>query len=312
MSTSGSVDFASTRSQVIYDALSLIGVYGVGRTISDSDMQLAARTLNRMIKQWQAENIHLWQRKEAYLFLDKSVADYTLGSSAYMCDRSDAVITTIGAAEAAAQTSITVTSSSGMAISDYCVIELDSGAAHQTTISNVTDSTTIVIADALPSDAAAGNSVFTFTNKVNKPLKVISARRKTEVGTDSSAIPLKELTQDEYVRLPNRMTDGTPTQFYYNPNVSDGNLSLYLRPDSAGTYLEITYQRLLEDMDADANTFDFPVEWEECIVYQLAYRLAPHFGVDKNILQPEASVLLDKLSTWDHEPHAVQIQPELK
>lgn len=314
MSTSGSVNFISTRNQIILDAFYKIGVYGRGRTVSSEDMELGVRTFNRMIKQWQTQNIHLWQREEGYLFIEKSVGEYQLGnasSDAYLCSRTDAVFTTVTPAEAAGQTAISVASSAGMATNDFVAIELTDGNIHKTTITNVNSSVLITIAAALPSAAAAGNSVYSFTSRTNKPLEILSIRRKTEIGDNSTTIPLTRLTQDEFMLLPNRQTDGYPTHYYYAPDISDGRLYLYQRPKSADIYFEVTFRRMLEDLDSEGDNMDFPVEWEEPAVYQLAYRLAPDFGKDKNMLQPEASMLLDNLLNWDHEEQGFQIQPDV-
>ena len=50
MATSGSVNFNQTRNEIINDAMQLLGVYGVGRTISAEDEVFAASILNKMVK----------------------------------------------------------------------------------------------------------------------------------------------------------------------------------------------------------------------------------------------------------------------
>lgn len=70
--------------------------------------------------------------------------------------------TTIGADEETGQTTITVDSSTGMAATSRIAIILDNGNLHTTTISSVTNSTTIVIDDALTGKASDGNRVYTY------------------------------------------------------------------------------------------------------------------------------------------------------
>ena len=64
--TSGTINFNEPRNEIISDALSMIRAYGVGETPSLSDIELGARTLNRMIKAWQADGIHLWKKSVAF------------------------------------------------------------------------------------------------------------------------------------------------------------------------------------------------------------------------------------------------------
>lgn len=70
--------------------------------------------------------------------------------------------TTIGADEATGQTTITVASSTGMTAAEKIAIILDIGTIHATTVSSVTNSTTIVIDDALTGKASSGNRVYTY------------------------------------------------------------------------------------------------------------------------------------------------------
>src|SRR3990167_3017319 len=113
MATSGSVNFNQTRNDIITDALGLIGVYGVGRTISSEDMTYCSNALNKMIKAWQGKGIHLWSKEEGVLFPAAYTAEYILSSdatSARACLASDAVITQLNGAHASGATSLTVDS----------------------------------------------------------------------------------------------------------------------------------------------------------------------------------------------------------
>ena len=71
MATSGSTDFNSTRNEIIYDALRRINVLGENEIASAYDLELTNRVLNRMVKAWEAQGIHLWTKSQAVLFLQK-------------------------------------------------------------------------------------------------------------------------------------------------------------------------------------------------------------------------------------------------
>jgi hypothetical protein len=121
------------------------------------------------------------------------------------------------------------------------------------------------------------------------------------------------LSHQQYFDLPNKETSGLTNHYYYNPDVGDGTLYLWPRPEDAGLHFEFTYERMIEDLDAAGNTFDFPSEWLECMTYQLAVRLAPAFGKDQKaaaLLVPMATDMYRQLLEWDAEVESIQFMPD--
>ncbi len=60
MTTSGSTDFTTTRLEIIRDALELIGVAGIGKTITAEESESAAYDLNSITKHLQSLRVFLW------------------------------------------------------------------------------------------------------------------------------------------------------------------------------------------------------------------------------------------------------------
>lgn len=95
-------------------------------------------------------------------------------------------------------------------------------------------------------------------------------------------------------RLLNTESTGAPTCYSYQPKVNVGVLSLWPLPTSTdvSTYtLQLTYQRPFEGFTGASETPDFPQEWQNALIYQLAVVLAPEFGVpleDRKALREEA------------------------
>ncbi len=173
MATSGSSNYNQTRNEIIQDALALIGVYGVGRTISAEDMAFSSNMLNKMVKTYQADALHLWAKEEGYLFIANGTGQYTLSSdstSARACFRSDAVIVELTAAAASSATTLALVST-GMTVGDHIGITLDDNTTHWTTIATIPNAASVTIILALASAASSGNSVYTFTSRVGKPLR---------------------------------------------------------------------------------------------------------------------------------------------
>ena len=63
--------FTQTRNSLITDSLQLLGVYGVGRTVSSEDMSIGVSMLSKMVKAWGAKGLHLWAKQEAVCFSRK-------------------------------------------------------------------------------------------------------------------------------------------------------------------------------------------------------------------------------------------------
>ena len=313
MATSGSTNYNDTRNEIIKDALILIGVIGAEETIHEADQALGARFLNRMVKSWDAQGIHLWTYNEATLIPQDNINNYSLGSASGDAHVSDnMIVTTLSAAEAAGQTIISVTDSTGMTASDNVAIVLDDDTVEWTTISTVDSSTQITLADSLDSAAASGNLVYAYTSKSNRPLRISSIRRRTNTGQNQQEVPLIKLSREEYFDLPNKESRGTPTQFYYDPQLTSGKLYLWPTPDDPETRIQITYQAQIEDFDAAGDNPDFPQEWLECITWNLAMRLSPVFGKHEmavSTIAPTAEMMLQRIKDYDQEVTSVQFMP---
>ena len=321
MATSGTVTYTQTRNEVIHDAFQLIGVYGVGRTISGEDLTFANSMLNKMIKAWQAQGIHLWAKEEGVLFPTQNTAEYTLGSGssdAYVTKWDDAVLTKLNGALASSATAVTTDTTTGMTASDNIGIVLSDNSLHWDTIASVDSSTTLTLTTGVSGAASDNALVYTFTTRLNKPLRIHDVRRVTGLDTTSTngeqvEHTLQEFSHQEYMDIPSKGINGTPSQWYYNPDLSDGKLYIWPRPTDTSTYLRFTYDRMLEDLTSESDNFDFPTEWLECLTYQLAVRLAPAFGKDEKLLAiiaPLASNLLESMLNWDTETSTIEFVPD--
>lgn len=80
MSTSGSIDFDQSATEIIKDALILIGGIADDATPTDSQLSYSMRALNRMAKAWSVKGLKVWQWREATLPLVVAKQSYTLGA----------------------------------------------------------------------------------------------------------------------------------------------------------------------------------------------------------------------------------------
>lgn len=137
-----------------------------------------------------------------------------------------------------------------------------------------------------------------------RPIRVISAR----IVRNGVEIPMVSLTRDEYDRLPQKSTIGTPTQYFYDRQREAARL--YVWPTSAnGETLNITYEREVEDQtDLDAIA-DVPGEWLEALVYGLAARLADDYRLERQMVVQRAETELRLALSQDHR-ESIYFGPE--
>ena len=306
MATSGSVNFTMSRDDIITDVLETLGVKNPNSPAKAADVVSCARKLNMMVKSWMKTGHHLWAMSEGTLFLEVGDAAYSLGATGDHCTNTY-VHTTLSTAEATSSTSLGLTAFAGMSASDNIGIVLDDGTVHWTTISGAPGATT-TIATGLASAAAAGNVVFTYTTKINRPLRVISAYRR---DIDNIDTPLEIIARTDYADLSNKFSTGSAVQVFYNPQLTNGILSVWPAPNIATDVIRFWYERPLEDFDASTDNPDFPIEWAEAICAGLAYRMGSSYGLSASAIssfRDYAMLTLDSAVGFDKEEAPVFFQ----
>lgn len=311
MTTSGSVSFTQNRNEIITTALDLLNVYSSADTIAPTDIQFCSRMLNMMVSAWQAQGIHLWKKKEATLFLQLGQSSFNLGSIGDNATSDNYISATIGANAIATQTTLTLADTTGMAANDYIGIVLNNGYFQWTTIESVVNATTITIpSPGLTSATIQGNIVYSYTTKINRPLRVPSCRRNSNINQDT---PMFLYSYDEYFALPNKTSTGAPTTFTYQPDLGNGILYIWPVVNNVTDYrVKFTYFSPIEDFTSALNTADFPQEWLETLTFQLAVRISHKYGRRRMAadLKNDADIMLQNLLQWDNEPASIYFQPD--
>lgn len=143
------------------------------------------------------------------------------------------------------------------------------------------------------------------------PLKVTQAWRN--VSSNSSNVPMNIYTDYNYNVLPLATSSGTPVNLYYQPMNMSGNINLWPKPADATTTITIRYQRPFEDINSATDNLDFPSYWTEAIIYGLAVRLAPEYGVplqDRQLLEKEAEFFHQQALSFGTEEGGLFFQPD--
>lgn len=311
MATSGSVDFQHSRSTLIEHALRICGVLREGVSASANQLTTGAISLNTILKAFQASGMPLWAIKEGAVFPLHNVNSVTLGPSGGHA-ATTWVETTLTAASAASDTTLTVASITGISASDQIGIELDNGNIDWTTVNGAPSGSTVTITTGVTTAAASGNHVYTYTSKTVRPLKIVQASWFDYEQDEDT--PINIITRDEWIRLTDKEVEGTKAnQIYYDPQLTRGIVYFYPRFQNGDGIIKIWFQRPFEDMDAAGDNLDFPQEWESAIVWELAACLAPEHGVPARkakMIQDKALYEKQKVEEFGNEEGSVYLMPE--
>ena len=305
MSTSGSYSFSLTGTEIITEALELLGVVGVGNPMSSEDQATCLRTLEMMIKAWQAEGIAMWTTREASLFFSYRGASYSIGPTGDHCSTAG-YKTEVATAAASGASTITVDSDDDITDGDYIGIELDDGTVQWTTVNGTPSSDVVTLTASLTDTVAIDNHVYNYTSKIQRPLEIIEVRRISSDGTD---VPLEIISRDEYMRLSDKDSYGAVNQVYYDPLLTNGKMYVWPTPNDVKEYLKFSCRIPIEDFDSASNDPDFPQEWLMALSWNLAAYVSPKFG--KQLSQTfimEAAMLKQVVKDFDHEDTSIYIR----
>lgn len=314
MATSGNVSFTMTAEKVIDKAFGKIGVKVAEQALQPEEIQDGLDALNLMVKSWQAQGLHLWAKDEGVLFLDVGKTDFNLGPSGDEATRLDDFIgTTSTIAKIVNDKVFPVASTVGMAIGDKAGIELDDNTRHWTTILSVDSAVQITVVTGIPSVSKLGSTVFTFTSLIERPQRVLSFRRKA--FADDNEIPVNTWSRQQYFNQVNKVSQGTVVNAYYSPQLTNGRMYVWQTASSVNDLVRFTFERALEDISDKEDDLDFPAEWLEAIIYNLAERLADDYDAPPVKVQSvalKAAKFLDDLLGWDEEMTSLNLQPDFE
>lgn len=304
--------FNLTRNDIINQSSEVIGMYSPDLALSGEDTAIAAMKLNMLVKYLQKDGIHLWSQAEASLFLVDGQASYSLSTSGAHCTTNYAE-TTLSANAASGAVSISLASATGISIGQYIGILLNTNNLHWTTISNLVG-TTATLASGLSSAADAAQTVYAFTAKIARPLRLIEDTCYLR-NSDSQDTPISTMSRSDYAMLANKTSESRPVQIYYDPQLSAGVLKLWPVPDSSLNILRFSYQRPIEDFNLSTDNPDFPIEWGLPLVYSLAVLRAPGTGISAaefSIIKSQADEYMAGALGFDRENTSIFVQPDIR
>ena len=90
---------------------------------------------------------------------------------------------------------------------------------------------------------------------------------------DGTDYEIDRISRGEYATLPNKTTQGRPSQFYFDRQIQPV-INLWAVPENSTDQIVYYYVQRIEDADTLVNTTDMPFRFYPCMVAGLAYYIA--------------------------------------
>ena len=131
--------------------------------------------------------------------------------------------------------------------------------------------------------------------------------------TNQSDSPMTKVDRSTYSAFSNKLSKGTPSQYWVQRFINRTTVTLYPTPDAsaAGNYMYINYVKRITDVGDYDNVGDIPNRFVPCMVSGLAYYLSQKWALDR--VQPLKLLYEDELAralAEDGSPSSTIITPK--
>ena len=110
---------------------------------------------------------------------------------------------------------------------------------------------------------------------------ILSAQYRTDrTSTDQTDLPMTKVARSTYAAFSNKLTKGTPSQFWVQRFVDKVTVTIYPTPNStaASKDMHIYFVKRIQDVGAYSNATDAPYRFVPCMVAGLAFYLSQKFA----------------------------------
>lgn len=117
----------------------------------------------------------------------------------------------------------------------------------------------------------AGTTSYTAPSDASDVLEMTFRQVTSGTTTDTT---MTKISRSEYQALPNKYSQGQPTQYYVERNLSNVVINLYQTPGTTDTQINYNYIGRIQDVGAYVNQPDAPFRFLPCVVSGLAFYLS--------------------------------------
>jgi hypothetical protein len=128
---------------------------------------------------------------------------------------------------------------------------------------------------------ADGTSATSTPNGVYGLSDVLEAQlRSDRTATDQSDSPMTKVDRSTYAAFSNKLSQGTPNQYWVQRFIDHVSISVYPTPDStnASKDMHFYYIKRIQDVGDYTNATDMPFRFVPCMVSGLAYYLSMKYA----------------------------------
>jgi len=125
--------------------------------------------------------------------------------------------------------------------------------------------------------SADGTSATSNPNGIYGMSDVLEAQlRSNRTATDQSDSPMTKVDRSTYGAFSNKLSQGTPNQYWVQRFIDHVSISVYPTPDAsnASKDMHFYYIKRIQDVGAYTNATDMPFRFVPCMVSGLAYYLS--------------------------------------
>ena len=140
-----------------------------------------------------------------------------------------------------------------------------------------------------------GTSATSNPNGVYGISDVLEAQlRSDRTATDQSDSPMTKVDRSTYGAFSNKLSQGTPNQYWVQRFIDHVSISVYPTPDStnASKDMHFYYIKRIQDVGEYTNATDMPFRFVPCMVAGLAYYLSMKYA--PQLMQPMKLVYEDE------------------
>ena len=128
---------------------------------------------------------------------------------------------------------------------------------------------------------------------------------------DGTDYEIDRISRGEYATLPNKTTQGRPSQYYFDRQIAPV-INLWAVPENSTDQIVYYYVQRIEDADTLVNTTDMPFRFYPCMVAGLAYYMAMKRAPDRiQMLKSVYEEEFQRAADEDQGRTPLKLQPSL-
>lgn len=301
---------SKTALDVIKKALRIIKVLDANQPLQQIDRNTALEALNDVCRHLPSQYNHLWTQTQGVLLMTKGKQFYKLGLTGDRAvSRDNLIIGSTDSSESSGSASLTLVSAAGIASGNAIGVMLSTGVMQWTTVNGAPVGNTVTLTDALTESVNAGALVYAYASLIERPQQIVNAQFADSIT--NSEIPLVGWSRDEYFDQPDKSTQGNTSNYYYSPQLTNGELYVWPTAYSDQNVLRFTYIRPIDINVNNVDQVDFPAEWYLPLAYKLAEMLCDEYYVtsaEQQLIKLKSDELMGNVLAFDNSGDALRIE----